>query len=344
MQRFRLGLVVALGLLLVSAAAPTSTRAQSGLKVGFLLKTMQEERYEKDRAAFLARASSLGAQVFFAHADNDEKKQEAQFREALAAGCKVIVLQPVNTRTAGTMTRLAQQAGVKVVGYDAMLLNGRLDFMVMQDSWAVGRLQAEALIEWLRARKGVVSGKVALIRGQPGDSNAGAMSSGVLDAVARFPGLQLIADESHEDWSPDRARATAERLLAQHDGHVDAFICNNSGMARGVIAALQARGIADADRVFVAGSDADLVNIRWVARGVQAVEVWKKIAPLAERAADVAVRLARGETVTPDKVQNNGYAPVPTIVTPVVLVTRDNVEDTVVAGGFYKRDQVFVEN
>jgi D-xylose transport system substrate-binding protein len=330
--------------LLFTLAVSSPGRAQAGLKVGFLLKTMQEERYQKDRAVFLARASTLGAQVFFANAENDEQKQEAQFLQALAEGCKVIVLQPVNTRTAGVMTRLAQQAGVKVVGYDSMLLNGRLDFMVMQDSWAVGRLQAEALVEWLRAKRGSVTGKVALIRGQPGDSTAGAMSSGVLDAVARFPGLQLVADESHEAWSPDRARATAERLLEQHHNQIDAFICNNSGMARGVIAALQARGLADADKVFVAGADADLINIRYVARGTQAVEVWKKIGPLAERAAEVAIKLARGETVSPDKVQNNGYAPVPIIVTPVVLVTRDNVEETVIAGGFYSRDQVLGAN
>jgi D-xylose transport system substrate-binding protein len=344
MRLSRSVLAGACSLLLAAVLLPSASRAQTGLKVGFLLKTMQEERYQRDRAAFLARASALGAQVFFANAEYDEKKQEAQFREALAAGCKVIVLQPVNTRTAGTMTRLAQQVGVKVVGYDAMLLNGRLDFMVMQDSWAVGRLQAEALIEWLRAKRGNVSGKVALIRGQPGDSNAGAMSSGLLDAAARFPALHVVADESHEDWSPDRARATAERVLQAHDNQVDAFICNNSGMARGVIAALQARGLADADKVFVAGADADLVNVRYVARGIQAVEVWKKIAPLAERAAEVAIRLARGETVTPDKVQNNGYAPVPTVVTPVVLVTRENVEETVIAGGFYTRDQVFAAN
>jgi D-xylose transport system substrate-binding protein len=112
-------------------------------------------------------------------------------------------------------------------------------------------------------------------------------------------------------------------------------------MARGVLAALDARGLADANRVFVAGSDADLGNVRAVASGGQAVEVWKKIAPLAQRAAEVAVKLGRGEAVVPDRELHNGYAAVPTIVTPVVLVTRDNIAATVVAEGFYTRDQVY---
>jgi D-xylose transport system substrate-binding protein len=31
------------------------------IKIGFLLKTMQEERYQRDKAAFVAKAKALGA-------------------------------------------------------------------------------------------------------------------------------------------------------------------------------------------------------------------------------------------------------------------------------------------
>ena len=39
--------------------------------------------------------------------------------------------------------------------------------------------------------------------------------------------------------------------------------------------------------------DVDLVNIRYIVKGRQAVDVWKMIDPLAETAAEVAVKLAR---------------------------------------------------
>src|SRR5208283_1721334 len=114
--------------------------AADKVKIGFLLKTMQEERYQRDKAAFLAKAKELGADVVFDSANNG---------------------------TAGSMVTSAHKSGVKVVGYDSMLVNGPLDAMVMQDSWAVGKLQAEALVKWLQAKKGKVEGTVALIRGQP---------------------------------------------------------------------------------------------------------------------------------------------------------------------------------
>ncbi len=315
--------------------------AEAKVKIGFLLKTMQEERYQRDKAAFIAKAEEMGAEVVFDSANNEEQMQLSKFENMLAKGCQVIVMQPVNTGTAGSMVRMANEEGVKVVGYDSMLANGPLDYMVMQDSWAVGKLQGEALVEWLNAKKGAVEGKVALIMGQPGDSNAAAMSSGALEIIENNPGLELVAQQAHEGWSADRAMATAENLLTKFANEVDAFICNNSGMARGVIAALDAQGLADTEKVFVAGSDADLVNIQYVAQGKQTVEIWKKIRPLAEISAEIAVKLAQGEEVKADKMLNNGFVDVPTTVTPIVPITKENLDDTIIAEGFYTKEQVY---
>lgn len=336
---------------LLAAAAATALSAGSAfaadIKIGFLLKTMQEERYKRDRAAFTAKAEELGAEVIFDSANNDELTQLAKFENMLAKGANVIVLQPVNTGTAGSMVSMANSEGVRVVGYDSMLVDGPLDAMVMQDSWAVGRLQGEAMVEWLTAKNGSVTGKVALIQGQPGDSNAIAMSSGVLEIVEANPGLELVTNQAHEGWSSEKAMATAENTLTSNDNGIDAFIANNSGMARGVIAALEAQGLASSDKVFVAGSDADLANIQYVAQGKQAVEIWKQIDPLAETAAEVAFALASNpdaaavDILDEDKVINNGYADVPTIVTPITLVTQGNIDDTIIAGNFYSKEEVY---
>lgn len=331
----------------VALAASSGAALAADIKIGFLLKTMQEERYKRDRAAFTAKAEELGAEVIFDSANNDELTQLAKFENMLAKGATVIVLQPVNTGTAGSMVSMANSEGVRVVGYDSMLINGPLDAMVMQDSWAVGRLQGEAMVEWLMAKKGSVTGKVALLQGQPGDSNAIAMSSGVLEIIEANPGLELVTNQAHEGWSSEKAMATAENTLTSSNNTIDAFIANNSGMARGVIAALEAQGLASADKVFVAGSDADLANIQYVAQGKQAVEIWKQIVPLAETAAEVAFALASNPDIAAvdildaDKLINNGYTDVPTIVTPITLVTQANIDDTIIAGGFYSKAEVY---
>ncbi len=334
-----------------AGATTNATFAQSDdIKIGFLLKTMQEARYQTDKSLFIARAESKGAQVMFDSSGNDPLRQLQQFEEMLDSGVSVIVLQPVNTQTSGSLVNLAHEKGVRVVGYDSLVQNGPLDVMVMQDSWTVGRLQGEAMVEWFKKTKGEVSGRVALIKGQPGDANAEALSSGVLEVLADFPKLELVAERSHVDWSPDLSRETAESLLIEHDNGVDAFICNNSGLAYGVIAALRDENLASTDKVFVAGADADLRNIRLIVEGAQALDVWKKIKPLAYKAADVAIELAASpETDAANLIGehtliDNGHGEVPTIITPVVGVSKNTIDSTVIEGGFFTSEQVYGDN
>lgn len=326
------------------------------VKIGFLLKTMQEERYQTDKAEFIAHAESLGANVMFNSSGNNELTQLQQFEQMLDEGCQVIVLQPVNTGTAGALVRLANKQGVKVVGYDSLLTNGPLDIMVMQDSWAVGQLQGEAMVRWFQEKKGKVEGSVALIMGQPGDSNAAAMSQGVLETIQKNPGLKLIAQISHVDWSPDLAAETTSNLLLKHKNQVDAFVCNNSGLASGVIASLELEKLADTAKTFVAGSDADLKNIQFIAQGKQTVDIWKKIKPLAFKAAEIAVEIAKyparpladigrkaGMEDARFAMVDNGFSEIPTVITPVVLITRDNIDSTLIAEKVFTREQVYGE-
>ena len=329
------------------------------IKIGFLLKTMQEERYVTDQAIFLARAEALGAEVMFESSGNDELSQVQQFEKMLEEGCQVIVLQPVNTETAGGLVEKAHAKGIKVVGYDSMLQHGPLDVMVMQDSWEVGKLQGAEMVKWFQATKGKVEGNVALIMGQPGDANAAAMSEGVLRAIKDNPGLTLIAQREHIGWSPDLARKTTENLLVQYQNKIDAFVCNNSGLASGVVAALDSEPekLADSAKVFVAGSDADLRNVQYVAQGKQTVEIFKKIKPLAYKAAEIAVAIVKDPAAQPAQLAqgladqdarfamiNNGAMDVPTLITPVVLVTKETIDQTViveVGERLFTREQVY---
>jgi D-xylose transport system substrate-binding protein len=324
------------------------------IKIGFILKTMQEERYQTDKSLFIAKAETLGAEVVFDSSSNNELVQLRQVEKMLDEGIQVLVLQPVNTGTAGNLVRLAHDKGIKVIGYDSMLQGGPLDIMVMQDSWAVGKLQGEAMLEWLTEKKGLTEGKVALIMGQPGDANAAAMSVGVLEVIKEHSGLDLIAQRSHVDWSPDLARETTDALLIKYDNAVDAFVCNNSGLASGVIAALELEGLAEADKVFVAGSDADLQNIQFIAQGKQTIDIWKKIKPVAYAAVEIAIaavnnpekdvsEIAQG-SVTGDlrfELIHNGFTDVPTVITPVVLITKDTIDETLIAEKFFTKEQVY---
>ncbi len=105
--------------------------------------------------------------------------------------------------------------GCKSVGYDSLIMNGPLDIMVMQDSWAVGRLQSEAMLEWFKSRKsGKIEGKVALIMGHPGDSNVAFLSEEAVETIRANKGLDLVIQQTHMGWDPQRAMNTAREILS----------------------------------------------------------------------------------------------------------------------------------
>jgi D-xylose transport system substrate-binding protein len=111
MRRRKFSLTVNVAVLVLFALAflpyngPTEAEAQT-MKIGFILKTMQEERYQTDKAAFMVKAEELGVEVLFDSSSNNELVQLQQVEKMLDEGIQVLVLQPVNTGTAGNLVRL----------------------------------------------------------------------------------------------------------------------------------------------------------------------------------------------------------------------------------------------
>jgi len=101
----------------------------------------------------------------------------------------------------------------------------------------------------------------------------------------------VIAGESFTDgWKPDNAQKNMEQILTATNNNVDAVLSENDGMAGGVIAALQAQGLA----IPVSGQDGDHAALNRVARGTQNTSVWKDARQLGQAAGDIAAQLANG--------------------------------------------------
>lgn len=303
------------------------------IKIGFVLSTLQEERYLKDQKFFTDEAKRLGFTPVLASAENNPQTQAAKVENLLSLGVKAIVIQPVNSQAAANLVKLAHAEKVPVVAYDRMIADAPVDAYVTQDSFQVGVLQAEAAV---KATKG--EGNYVLLRGQAGHSVANEISRGVLSVLAKHKGIKVIVDKSHENWSGALAMATVENALTQTSNKVAAILANNSGMAQGAVQALAEQGLTG--KVFVAGADADLAAIKNIVAGRQQFEVLKDIRPLAERSAQVAFQLAKGEKISASQSTKSGAFNVPTIATPVYAIDAGNLEERVYKTGFHDKKAV----
>ena len=112
-------------------------------------------------------------------------------------------------------------------------------------------------------------------------------------------------------------------------------------MASGAIAAMKGASIAPSSRP-VTGQDAEVAGLQRILAGEQLMTVYQPIKKIAAASAELAVPLARGEKppgIATAKT-DNGKEQVPSVLIDTVVVTKDNIDDTVIKDGFVKPSQL----
>ncbi len=239
----------------------------------------------------------------------------------------MLVLDPVDGKAAAGVVKSAQSSDVPVVAYDRFVEGA--DYYLSFDNETVGKMQAEALVEATGDK-----GEILMLNGAPTDPNAAQCKKGahsVLDAS----NLKIAAEYDNPDWSPDNAQKFTSSQLNNLDvADVAGVYAANDGQAGGVIAALRSAGAKKMPPV--TGQDAELAAIQRIVAGEQHMTIYKPIKIEADTAAETAVKLVNGEDVT----DTTDFQGVKSFIFDPVVVTKDNVKDTVVADGFYKVEDI----
>jgi D-xylose transport system substrate-binding protein len=309
----------------------------NGLKIGLSLDTLKEERWQHDRDLFVAKAKELGADVLVQAANSNDALQNSQAENLLTQGVNVLVVVPHNGKSAATIVESAHKAGVPVIAYDRLIRDCDLDLYVTLDPTQVGVQQADYAV------KHVPKGNYVLIGGAPTDNNAVLVRNGQMSVLKPYidrGDIKIVTDQWATDWSPIEALKIMENSLTKNKNKVDAVVVSNDGTAGGVVQALTEQKLAG--KVLVTGQDADLAACQRIVAGTQSMTVYKPLALLANKAAEVAVAMAEKKPIT-DKMTrlNNGKIDVPSILVATIQVDKSNLDSTVIADGFQKKEEVY---
>ncbi|GAX91684.1 D-xylose ABC transporter substrate-binding protein [Effusibacillus lacus] len=306
------------------------------ITIGLSMATLQEERWQRDRDSFVAIAKALGADVKVQAADLDDAKQVSQAENLISQGVDVLVVIPNNASAAAAIVDKAKAAKIPVMAYDRLITNSDVDLYISFDNERVGEMQAQVIT------KLVPKGNYALIEGADTDNNAHLFKKGqmkVLQPLIDKGDIKIVYDQWTKDWQPNNALKNMENALTANNNKIDAVIAANDGTAGGAIQALTAQGLAG--KVPVSGQDAELAALQRIVKGTQTMTVYKPLKKLAEKAAELAVQMGKGEKVQADKKLNNGKIDVPSILLDPIAVTKDNIEQTVIADGFHKKEDIY---
>jgi D-xylose transport system substrate-binding protein len=311
-----------------------AVKEPESIVIGLSLADLKEERWQRDRDFFVAKAESLGAKVIVQDAGGDPNAQVRQCDGLLAKGVRVLVVVPKNADAARPIVLNAHAKHVKVVSYDRLIADSQVDLYLSFDNEKVGEIQARSILA------AAPKGNYLLLRGDPADKNSDMIHTGHMRVLQPFidkGDIKIVTDQSCDKWLRSEARRITADALQKN--RVDAIVASNDGTASGAISALEDRKLAG--KVPVSGQDADLISCQYVWKGIQTVTVYKPIRKLAEYAAEQAVKAARTGSFDSASAQvANGAYQVPAIFLEPIPVTKENILATVVADGFHTRAEV----
>ena len=355
MQKFRSLLFVGLILSIFALAGcvgapPAGNTATSGtntganpnkkIKIGFSMATLKEERWNRDREAFLAACQQRDVECVITVADNRAEKQKNDVDQLLTQNIDVLVIAPHDATQAAAMVDAAKAKNVPVISYDRLINSDKLDLYISHQVPVIGRKIAEY------ALAKVPEGNYVMVYGASTDNNAVIMKTeqlAVLQPAIDSGKIKLVADQFITDWKPEEALKMAENALTNNSDNIKAFVVSNDGMASGVVAALEKKGLAG--KILVTGQDAQLNALQSIAEGKQTMTVYKPIIPLATGAVEAAIKLAKKEQLTDAKPfttkPGDKELTVPAILLEVQTVDKDNLMTTVIKDGYAKFEDVY---
>lgn len=321
----------------VTEAAP----ADEKIVVGVSLPTQREERWVRDKEAMEALAAQEGIELLVQVADADQAQQVQQVENLLTQGIDVLILAPHDASASAELVKKANDEGVPVISYDRLVTSSNeLNYYLSFDNERVGQLQGQYFVE------NVAKGNIMLFAGAPTDNNAllffkGAMS--VLQAKIDSGDYTVIGGDTFEqvatdNWVPANAQNRAANVLTANAGaEIAGVLAPNDGTAGGIIEAFKA---ANLKLPVITGQDSEVAAAKRIMGGEQSMTIFKDTRLLANAAISTAIKLAKNEAVETNGEVDNGSKQVPSILLEPQIVTKDNLEELLVNGGYIKAEDL----
>ena len=322
-----------------TGGATTPASSGGGPEVGVILPdTTTSNRYTLYDQPLLQKAfndAGINAIIQNAHGSNDTFVSDAQ--AMISQGVKVLLIDPADPTTGISVEASAKQAGVQVIDYDRVNLGGSAEYYVSFDNEKVGELQAQGLLDCLKA-DGVTSNPniIELNGGTDIDNNAVLFKAGA-HKIWDAQGIKPKVETDVKGWDNTVAATDFQQAYTQ-DPQVQGVLAANDGIAAAAIATLKQHH----QQIPVTGQDATVQGIQYILTGDQCLTVFKDVSKEAAAAAELAIALVNGDTAKADSLATgslhdpNTGRDIPSLLLTPDIITKDTVQKVIDAGALTK--------
>lgn len=199
--------------------------------IGVSLLTRSHVFYRDLEAGLQGEANKNNYQLIITAGDFDVGKQISEIEDFIARKVDAIIVCPADSRGIGPGIKEANKAGIPVFTADIASQEGDVVCHIASDNVAGGRLAGEYLGKALNGK-----GKVAIID-EPTVTSVLDRVQGFREALAKFPGITIVADVRGQAVRDKAMQASADVLQAHPQ--LDGIFGINDDSALGALDAVQ---------------------------------------------------------------------------------------------------------
>lgn len=325
--------------------------------VGISMPTKSSERWIKDGNTMKDILEEKGYKVDLQYAEDDIPTQKSQIENMLAQKADVLIIAAVDGSTLSATLDQAGKDGVKIISYDRLLVDTEaVSYYATFDNRKVGQLQAQSLVDGLKAKKGDGPYNIELFAGSPDDTNSFYFYSGAMDVLQPLiddgtvvvpSGQTAQADIGTLRWLGENAQARMDAVLVANYATGDPLhgvLSPYDGISRGIISSLVAFGYEPGTDNWpvVTGQDAEAASIKMIITGEQYSTILKDTRELAQVAASMVDAVLTGSEpeINDTETYDNNVKIVPSYLLVPYTVTVENYQEKVMDSGYLTEDDI----
>jgi len=309
------------------------SQTDDSLQVGFILANLFHERWWNDKAYFKEKFNELGGKVTFKDCFDMTDNQIEAAKQFVEQGVDCIVIVAVDAENTKSVVDLAHEADIPVVAYDRLILHAPIDLYCTVNSTTVGEMMAKSVMEVLD------KGKILYLGGPREDFNSFFVKDGAFNVLDTITGEYSIDTAETSSWNQLDAYMILQNYIMTKGYIPDAIICAADMLTYGAISVLTENNMLG--KVYITGQDAELEICRNVVQGNVLMTVYKSNKELAYAAAEATWKLINKEKIENDGYINNKLVDVPSILIPPVLVNKKTIDEALIKGGIYKKNEIY---
>ena len=265
--------------------------------IALVVKTLNNPFFLEMQKGAEEQAKKLGANLIVQAADReiDVERQMQIIENLIERKVSALCITPSGSREIVPVIVKANQANIPVLIVDTRAdekalaaAGGKVATFIGSDNYDGGKIAGAFMAEKLGGK-----GKIIVLEGIPGHETGDARLRGFREAIARAPGLRIVASQP-ANWERDQGFNVFQNLLQANPDVNGLFACSDL-MALGAMEAIAAAG--KAGKIVVIGFDALPEAREAIKKGTMAATVAQFPTRMGGTAIEYAVRLLKGEAI-----------------------------------------------